>query len=170
MATKSSAIVNNSHVEIDIRQQVPLKAIRIERDYSKGDGITQFSTEYPLSLEGKITLEQFRHTVNTINQLLYSAERLSWTAFLYNMMEILTIYLWPIFFASHYQKTIYKLLDFIDNENKQVYQKQQLLICNPVKTAFLFVSSSQLIIYYIMLRLNFLLFLDSLKFKCLNEK
>ncbi|CAO3642413.1 unnamed protein product [Cunninghamella echinulata] len=53
MATKSSAVVNNSHVSIDIKQQVPLKAIRIERDYSKGDGITQFSTNYPLSLEGK---------------------------------------------------------------------------------------------------------------------
>ncbi|KAI9306029.1 Golgin subfamily A member 7/ERF4 family-domain-containing protein [Cunninghamella echinulata] len=140
MATKSSAVVNNSHVSIDIKQQVPLKAIRIERDYSKGDGITQFSTEYPLSLEGKITLEQFRHTVNTINKLLYSAERLSWSAFFFNMMEILTIYLWPIFFSSHYQKTIYELLDFIDKENKQVYQKEQLLICNPVKTAFLFLE------------------------------
>lgn len=39
---------------ITIKQRVPVKSIRIERDYSKADGITRFSTEYPTELEGKV--------------------------------------------------------------------------------------------------------------------
>ncbi|KAI8098709.1 Golgin subfamily A member 7/ERF4 family-domain-containing protein [Halteromyces radiatus] len=138
--TKSTGLTNKSHTSIDITHQVPTKTVRIERDYSKGDGITQFCTELPLALEGKITSEQFSHTINTINALLNSAERLTWSGVFYNMMEIATIYLWPIFFNSHYQKTIHKLLKFIEQENHQVYHQQRLSIRNPVKTAFLFVS------------------------------
>ncbi|ORZ13683.1 Golgin subfamily A member 7/ERF4 family-domain-containing protein [Absidia repens] len=94
----------------------------------------------PISLQGKITSEQFVHTITTINTMLESAERLSWSGVLYNTMEILTIYLWPLFFNSHYHKMIHQLLAFIDKENNEVYQKQKLSICNPVKAAFLFIE------------------------------
>lgn len=43
-----------THTSIDLTQQVSSKAIRIERDYSKGDGITKFCTDLPVSLEGKV--------------------------------------------------------------------------------------------------------------------
>lgn len=39
---------------IDIKQRVPVKSIRVERDYSLGDGITRFRTEYPVELDGKV--------------------------------------------------------------------------------------------------------------------
>lgn len=39
---------------ISIKQRVPVKAIRIERDYSLGDGITRFQTEFPMELTGKV--------------------------------------------------------------------------------------------------------------------
>ncbi|KAI8330498.1 Golgin subfamily A member 7/ERF4 family-domain-containing protein [Chlamydoabsidia padenii] len=140
-AIKSFPLNNTmAHTSIDLTRQVSSKAIRIERDYSKGDGITKFCTDLPTSLEGKITSDQFKHTITTINAMLESAERLSWSGVFYNMMEILTIYIWPLFFSSHYHKTIHKLLHFIDQENTQVYQKQRLSICNPVKTAFLFIE------------------------------
>ncbi|KAI8066384.1 Golgin subfamily A member 7/ERF4 family-domain-containing protein [Gongronella butleri] len=131
---------SKAQLAIDMNQYVATKAVRIERDYSKGDGITQFCTEMPMALDGKVTPEQFKHTIHTINALLLSAEKLSWSGVMYNMMEILTIYLWPLLFDSHYQKTIHALLDFIDKENQDVYHKQQLSIRNPVKTAFLFLE------------------------------
>ncbi|KAI8344656.1 Golgin subfamily A member 7/ERF4 family-domain-containing protein [Chlamydoabsidia padenii] len=126
-----------SHTSINI---TTLKILRIERDYSKGDGITQFCTDYPNALQGKITLAQYEHTINTINTLLLHAERLSWLGALYNLLEILTLYLLPLCVSSHYQKTIHRLLAFINKENRQVYQDHRLLIGNPVKTAFLYIE------------------------------
>ncbi|GAB5590795.1 hypothetical protein Unana1_05695 [Umbelopsis nana] len=117
----------------------PTTFIRVERDYSLGDGITKFSLEYPPELEGKITEEQLRYTVTTINAIMYNAERLSNNVF-DNVMEILTIYLWPMFFSTHYQRAVKRLLRFIEDENKSVYNKQGLTIANPIKSAFLFLE------------------------------
>ncbi|CAO3600701.1 unnamed protein product [Absidia cylindrospora] len=137
----SSLVHPKPHTAIHIAQQdATTKAIRIERDYSEGNGITKFCTDIPKALEGKITVEQYYHTIKTINTMLDSAERLSWKGVLYNMMEILTIYLLPLFLSSHYHKTIHDLLVFIDQENKTVYEKHRLRIRNPVKTAFLFIE------------------------------
>ncbi|KAH8552477.1 hypothetical protein BGW37DRAFT_424060 [Umbelopsis sp. PMI_123] len=70
---------------------------------------------------------------------MHDAERLSNNVF-DNVMEILTIYLWPLFFSTHYQRCIKRLISFIDDENKNVYNKHGLVIANPIKSAFLFVS------------------------------
>lgn len=43
-----------AHEIISIQNRVPVKSIRVERDYSLGDGITRFSTQYPVELEGKV--------------------------------------------------------------------------------------------------------------------
>lgn len=50
----STNAMTNSHEIISIKKRVPIKSIRIERDYSLGDGITRFSTEYPMELTGKV--------------------------------------------------------------------------------------------------------------------
>jgi hypothetical protein len=39
----------------------------------------------------------------TINDIMHNAERLSNNVF-DNVMEILTIYLWPMLFSTHYQR------------------------------------------------------------------
>lgn len=48
--------MTNSHEIVPIKKRVPIKSIRIERDYSLGDGITRFNTEYPAELTGKVSL------------------------------------------------------------------------------------------------------------------
>ncbi|KAI8987341.1 hypothetical protein BDF20DRAFT_814033 [Mycotypha africana] len=68
------------------------------------------------------------------------ADRLSWKIVLENIVEILSIYIWPIFFSTHYQRTVKRLLEFIENENINTYYPQSSSISNPVKSAFLFVS------------------------------
>lgn len=52
---------------ISIKNRVPVKSIRIERDYSLGDGITRFNTEYPIELEGKVSF----FLVGKISLLMY---------------------------------------------------------------------------------------------------
>jgi hypothetical protein len=134
---KASPSIADSSIHHSIYDSMaqPHTFIRIERDYSLGDGITKFSLEYPPELEGKvchynessiaqhtyspilyigalipivtqITEDQLRHTVTTINDIMHNAERLSNNVF-DNVMEILTIYLWPIFFSTHYQRVRY---------------------------------------------------------------
>ncbi|CDS05089.1 hypothetical protein LRAMOSA07618 [Lichtheimia ramosa] len=128
------------HCSIDITRRIPQRAIRVERDYSRGDGITQFSTAYPPQLAGKITIEQFQHTIQSINKLLMDAERVSWLTVFDNIMEILTIYTWPILFSNHYQRCIRRVLQFIESENENLYHQHGLSISNPVRFAFLFLE------------------------------
>ncbi|KAI8050147.1 Golgin subfamily A member 7/ERF4 [Gilbertella persicaria] len=132
--------MSKAHQAITIQNRVPVKAIRIERDYSLGDGITRFSTEYPVELTGKISPEQFAHTITEINRIMDYADRLTWLIVLENIVETLTIYLWPIFFSTHYQRVVKRLLAFIESENSNVYYSQALSISNPVKSAFLFIE------------------------------
>ncbi|ORE16751.1 hypothetical protein BCV71DRAFT_182792 [Rhizopus microsporus] len=68
------------------------------------------------------------------------ADRLSWKVILENIMETLTIYLWPVLFSTHYQRAIDRLHTFIDSENQNVYHPHNLSISDPVKSAFLFAS------------------------------
>ncbi|KAI8371455.1 Golgin subfamily A member 7/ERF4 family-domain-containing protein [Radiomyces spectabilis] len=146
MATKpmslqpSSTPHTDNHETIDMALHAPSHTIRVERDYSQGDGITRFSTEFPAELLGRISLEEFQRTIDTINATMDRAERLSLSIIFDNIMEILTIYTWPIFFSSHYQRSLDQLLRFIDSENENVYHPKGMSISNPVKAAFLFLE------------------------------
>lgn len=130
----------SDHEAIPIRNRVPIKSIRIERDYSLGDGITCFNTDYPEDLRGRIAPEEFAHTIQEINTRMDYADRLSWRVVFENVMETLTIYLWPILFSTHYQRAIHQLHAFIDSENQNIYHLHQLSISDPVKSAFLFIE------------------------------
>ncbi|KAG0913674.1 hypothetical protein G6F33_004944 [Rhizopus arrhizus] len=146
MAGNNSVYNNKSkdgseHESISIKNRVPIKSIRIERDYTLGDGITRFYTEYPKDLEGRITSEVFVNTIQEINKRMDYADRLSWRVVFENIMETLSIYLWPIFFSTHYQRAIKALHVFIDSENQLIYHPQYLSISDPVKSAFLFVGT-----------------------------
>ncbi|KAI9494953.1 Golgin subfamily A member 7/ERF4 family-domain-containing protein [Zychaea mexicana] len=148
MATRSSMPPTSSperhdsvdHQVIDISRRVPDKAIRVDRDYSRGDGITRFATDYPPLLAGRISSEQFQHTIDGINRLLEEAERVSWNAVFDNVMECLTIYTWPIFFSTHYQRCIRRLLAFIQSENESLYHQHDVSISNPIRCACLFLE------------------------------
>ncbi|KAG1173719.1 hypothetical protein G6F70_005635 [Rhizopus microsporus] len=115
-----NAMTKTEHEVISIKNRVPIKSIRIERDYSLGDGITRFYTNYPEDLQGRITPEQFKHTIEEVNRMMDYADRLSWKVILENIMETLTIYLWPVLFSTHYQRAIDRLHTFIDSENQNL--------------------------------------------------
>ncbi|KAG0165333.1 hypothetical protein DFQ30_008606 [Apophysomyces sp. BC1015] len=145
MATRSSLPQHRSsdaesHQTIDMSQRAIVQVIRIERDYSQGDGITRFVTIVPEELDDRISHAQVVRTVETINSMLQQAEKLSLRTAFDNIMECLTIYTWPLIVPSYYQQSIKRLLSFIDSENKTIYNAQGLEISNPVKAAFLFLE------------------------------
>ncbi|KAI8972364.1 hypothetical protein BDB01DRAFT_810416 [Pilobolus umbonatus] len=68
------------------------------------------------------------------------ADRVTWKIVMENIIETLTIYIWPIFFSTHYQRAVRELLTFIQAENMKVYYPNNLSISDPVKAAFLFIE------------------------------
>ncbi|KAI9495408.1 Golgin subfamily A member 7/ERF4 family-domain-containing protein [Zychaea mexicana] len=127
------------HETIEMAQRVPSKAVRIERDYSRGDGVTRFCTEFPPELSGRIDANQLCHTIEKMNAMLENAEKISLNVF-DNIMECLTLYIWPVFFSTHYLRSIKQLMQFIDAENERLYHPQGISIANPVRHAFLFIE------------------------------
>ncbi|RUS24344.1 hypothetical protein BC938DRAFT_473740, partial [Jimgerdemannia flammicorona] len=66
---------------------LPNVVVRVERDYTRGDGITQAGTCLASALLIEtVTREQFDKTITTINDMLRNAERLSYNCF-DNLME-----------------------------------------------------------------------------------
>lgn len=86
----------------------PREVVRVERDYSGGE-LIQFSSVYPLELEGRVTATQFLETVNSINEVLISAYSLRW-AFVDNFLEVATLQLSRLVVKTHYEKVRIVLL------------------------------------------------------------
>ncbi|KAI8987340.1 hypothetical protein BDF20DRAFT_832284 [Mycotypha africana] len=59
--SENSGQEQHATVVIPINERVPTKSIRIERDYTLGDGITRFHTTYPTELNGKMSLTNGRY-------------------------------------------------------------------------------------------------------------
>jgi Golgin subfamily A member 7/ERF4 family len=116
----------------------PREIIRIERDYDHGE-LVQFSTSYPLELQGRITPTQFLETINALNEGLIRAHSLA-SACIDNTLAVLTLWLSTLFVESTYDKEMKRLQQLVDALNAELYNPQGLNILWPRKCAFLFVS------------------------------
>ncbi|KAG2160229.1 Golgin subfamily A member 7/ERF4 family-domain-containing protein [Suillus bovinus] len=116
----------------------PREIVRIERDYSAGE-LTQFSSSYPVELDGRITPTQFMETINDINELLISAYSAR-HSFIYNFLAITTLHLSTLFLTSHYDKEMRRLKETIEGINTQIYNPVGLNILWPRNVAFLFLE------------------------------
>lgn len=66
-------MTKTEHEVISIKNRVPIKSIRIERDYSLGDGITRFYTNYPEDLQGRVRKIKKKKRVDfNLNNIDYS--------------------------------------------------------------------------------------------------
>ncbi|OZJ06398.1 hypothetical protein BZG36_00667 [Bifiguratus adelaidae] len=119
--------------------KLPPKLIRIQRDYSRGDGITRYVDDIPYSLRGKVSIDDFRATIRQLNVLFEEAQSLSST-WLDNVLEILTIYLWTAFVKTRAQKAMDKVYAYIAEQNKKVYHPAGLHISDPATCAFLYLE------------------------------
>jgi hypothetical protein len=66
-----NAMNKSGHETIAIKNRVPIKSIRVERDYSLGDGITRFYTEYPEDLQGRVRITNYAYTCTHIPHRLH---------------------------------------------------------------------------------------------------
>jgi hypothetical protein len=104
----------------------PREIVRVERDYTGGE-IVQFTSVYPMELEGRvspffwychaslliflhvyvqITPRQFMETINAINEILISAYSL-WPSVFDNGVEIFTLQLSRLFISTHYERVCF---------------------------------------------------------------
>ncbi|KAF8503949.1 Golgin subfamily A member 7/ERF4 family-domain-containing protein, partial [Hysterangium stoloniferum] len=116
----------------------PREIVRIERDYDHGE-LVQFSSAYPLEIQGRITPTQFLETINALNEGLIRAHSVR-AAALYNVLAVLTLWISPLFLESRYDKEMGRLQQLVDVLNAELYNPQGLNILWPRKSAFLFVS------------------------------
>lgn len=116
----------------------PREIVRIERDYAGGE-LTQFSSTYPIELDGRITPTQFMETINDINELLISAYSVH-HSFIYNFLAVATLHLSSLFLTSHYDKEMRRLKQTIERINTQIYNPVGLNILWPRNVAFLFLE------------------------------
>jgi len=99
----------------------PREIVRVERDYTGGE-VMQFSSVYPLELEGRvsdpfmglrlclgfnldcqITPRQFMESINAINEMLISAYSL-WYSVLDNCVEIFSLQVSRLLLSTHYER------------------------------------------------------------------
>ncbi|OSD05668.1 hypothetical protein PYCCODRAFT_1384594 [Trametes coccinea BRFM310] len=116
----------------------PREIVRVERDYTGGE-LPQFSSTYPLELEGRITPTQFLETINAINEILISAHSLS-HAFVDNALAYFSLQVSRVIKKSHYEKEMDRLKATIDLINREVYNPVGLNIKWPRSVAFLFLE------------------------------
>jgi hypothetical protein len=109
----------------------PREIVRVERDYTGGE-IVQFSSAYPMELEGRvsrffflfanlpcqaslvlllymfvqITPRQFMESVNAINEILISAYSL-WHSVFDNGVEIFSLQLSRLVISTHYERVCF---------------------------------------------------------------
>jgi len=116
----------------------PREIVRVERDYDHGE-LVQFSSAYPLELQGRINPTQFLETINVLNEGLIRAHSLN-GALIYNTLAILTLWISPLFLQSRYEKEMEKLKYLVDVLNGEVYNPVGLNILWPRRNAFLFLE------------------------------
>ncbi|KAF8480902.1 Golgin subfamily A member 7/ERF4 family-domain-containing protein, partial [Russula ochroleuca] len=116
----------------------PREIVRVERDYTGGE-IVQFSSAFPMELEGRITPRQFMESINAINEILISAYGL-WHSVFDNCVEIFSLQLSRVLISTHYEREMKRLERHMDDLNRQLFNLAGLNMLWPRKVGFLFVS------------------------------
>jgi len=116
----------------------PREIVRVERDYTGGE-IVQFTSVYPMELEGRITPRQFMECINAINEILISAYSL-WHSVIDKGIEIFSLQLSRLVISTHYEREMKRLQRLIDDLNRQLFNLAGLNVLWPRKVGFLFLE------------------------------
>ncbi|VDN18630.1 unnamed protein product [Gongylonema pulchrum] len=95
---------------------VPLNTcskVFVQRDYSRGLGV-QFETAFPSALDGKVSKQQWEHTITTLNSYYNAAEEVCCT-------------------TTQYEKALTKITDFLAEQNRNVYLPAGLFLTDPIE-------------------------------------
>ncbi|SCV70742.1 BQ2448_3504 [Microbotryum intermedium] len=116
----------------------PRMVLRVERDHSDGQ-TCQFCCDWISELEGRVTRKEFESTLNDMNAILASAHD-PYRSILDNCCAILTFYLSPKLFPSHFAQSMREFDRILESANQIIYNPVGLNILPPRRTAFLFLE------------------------------
>jgi hypothetical protein len=123
-----------------LETSITVPSVRVDREYRQDERCRFVAEPMPTALEGRITPEEFRETIQALNNLLASGEDSTGRSFLRNLFSCATLYLGFCCTRSNYQLTLDKASAFLAEENKRLYRKRGLQWRDPRETAFLHVS------------------------------
>uniref|UniRef100_A0A0N5AGL9 Ras modification protein ERF4 n=1 Tax=Syphacia muris TaxID=451379 RepID=A0A0N5AGL9_9BILA len=106
--------------------------IFVQRDYSKGLGV-QFEVRYPAGLEGKISEETWRNTIETLNEHYNKAEKVCCSTVMETLIGCFSCYISRIFSKTQYEKQLVEIKRFIDEQNETIYIPAGLHLTDPIE-------------------------------------
>uniref|UniRef100_A0A914ZHJ9 Ras modification protein ERF4 n=1 Tax=Parascaris univalens TaxID=6257 RepID=A0A914ZHJ9_PARUN len=121
----------NSRSEVNVPLNTCNK-IFIQRDYSKGLGV-QFDTSFPAALEGKISEEEWNHTITTLNSHYNKAEEVCCASVMETLLGCLSCYISRVFTKTQYEKQLLEISTFLSEQNRNVYLPVGLHLTDPIE-------------------------------------
>ncbi|ELR17147.1 HDCKB03P, putative [Acanthamoeba castellanii str. Neff] len=116
----------------------PQGEVIVERDYSLGT-IPRFESHFPQQLQGRVSHEEFEHTLSTINGFFFDSENLTAAQCLESLFGCLTFYTYYLCCDAKYTKNMKRLSAFLESENNRVYKPAGFLVLNPLSNGLLYI-------------------------------
>ncbi|EFA84050.1 diacylglycerol kinase protein DgkA [Heterostelium album PN500] len=113
----------------------PFQTISIERDYR--DCITKFYRELPNELNGKVSQNEFEHTIDKINTWLEKAETIDGRNVLEECIGCLTFFTSYLWYKDKYTSSVEKISRFLQEQNDTVYYNKGISWVNPMNNGYL---------------------------------
>ena len=108
------------------------RKIFVERDYSDGI-IVKFVKDFPPTLEGIISHENWTETIEKINSHFANAEKVCLGSIVESTLGLCTCYISRLFIKTEYQKELVKLRAYIENQNRNIFLPVGLCIADPME-------------------------------------
>ncbi|KDE07967.1 hypothetical protein MVLG_01873 [Microbotryum lychnidis-dioicae p1A1 Lamole] len=131
-------LLNSSSPRGIMGKTKPRMVLRVERDYSDGQ-TCQFCCDWIDELKGRVTRNDFESMLNGMNAILASAHD-PYRSIVDNCCAILTFYLSPKLFPSHFAKCMREFDRVLERANREIYNPVGLNLLPPRRTAFLFME------------------------------
>lgn len=116
----------------------------VQRDYSDGESrdINFESEKFPPQLENRLEPQVFTQCINEINFIFKPLAKKTSYNLIESWVSMFTCFLW----RTRFSKTIARLDDLLDQQNKEIFIPRGLQILNPYRTGF---RNIQIVMYKI---------------------
>ncbi|KAF9154981.1 hypothetical protein BGX20_004552 [Mortierella sp. AD010] len=105
-----------------------------------GDEATRFECEqFPQEFIDRVTRQQFKGTVEGINKCMEDAEE-SLLNCVDTVLDCLTAYTAKHCFGTHYQRAMRRMVEFIDQENRNLYHPARMHLRDPQKVGMIYLE------------------------------
>eukprot|EP01104_Vermistella_antarctica_P019544 TRINITY_DN7702_c0_g1_i1.p1 TRINITY_DN7702_c0_g1~~TRINITY_DN7702_c0_g1_i1.p1 ORF type:complete len:122 (+),score=8.71 TRINITY_DN7702_c0_g1_i1:242-607(+) len=108
-----------------------MEEVAIERDYSHGMR-TRFVETFPPRLQGKVTEDEFLHTITTVNKFFDKQETYTCCTCFAALLSCMTLWSTQLCLDNPYRKMERALVEFLREENERVYKPKGVEWLSPM--------------------------------------